>query len=463
MRNALLDLTTLVSATAYHRRSYAERYSRSIGKPSVVHRAVTGLQEEFSNTLSASGPPPRRACHAPGFLVQQRTATAVAPALEGSLPPTPVSPGLGGSMDESGARRIYARIFLGLLALSVALLAVVVLRPFLSAIAWAIVLAVGGRAPWRWLEQRLAPHRSLAASLMCVGIALVVILPAALVGSVLVDQATHAVTLLRDVLSRQQVSSVADVLALPWVTAALRWVEAWLGITPQWLLDRAGEAAAGLSTFVAAKGGGVVLGFVEALVTFVLTIFLLFFCFRDSETLVAAFADLLPVEAHERERIVSALGAMLQAIFRGALLCGLIQGATGGLGWGLAGLPSPVLAGSFLALTSLLPVGGTALVWLPGALWLWLGGSRSAAIFLGVWGAVLTSFVADNVLKPLLMRGAGELHTLVVLLGVFGGLSAFGLLGIFIGPMSLAVALMVLRVLRELTAAGQRPSEERAD
>jgi len=76
---------------------------------------------------------------------------------------------------------------------------------------------------------------------------------------------------------------------------------------------------------------------------------------------------------------------------------------------------------------------------------------------------VLTSFVADNVLKPLLMRGAGELHTLVVLLGVFGGLSAFGLLGIFIGPMSLAVALMVLRVLRELTAAGQRPSEERAD
>jgi len=180
-------------------------------------------------------------------------------------------------MDESGARRIYARIFLGLLALSVALLAVVVLRPFLSAIAWAIVLAVGGRAPWRWLEQRLAPHRSLAASLMCVGIALVVILPAALVGSVLVDQATHAVTLVRDVLSRQQVSSVADVLALPWVTAARRWVEAWLGITPQWLLDRAGEAAAGLSTFVAAKGGGVVLGFVEALVTFVLTIFLLFF------------------------------------------------------------------------------------------------------------------------------------------------------------------------------------------
>ena len=80
-----------------------------------------------------------------------------------------------------------------------------------------------------------------------------------------------------------------------------------------------------------------------------------------------------------------------------------------------------------------------------------------------MWGAVLTSFVADNFLKPLLMRGAGALHTLVVFLGVFGGLTAFGLLGIFIGPISLAVALMVIRVLRQLTPEGQRPSEGRPD
>ncbi len=366
-------------------------------------------------------------------------------------------------MGASGARRVYAGIFLGLLAISGAMLSFVVLQPFLPAIAWAIVLAVGGRAPWRQLEQRLAPRRRLAASLMCLGIALVVILPAGLVGSVLVDQATHAVTLLRDALSGWQVTSFADVIALPWVTTSLRWVEARVGITPQTLLNRAADAAAALSTFVAAKGGSVVLGFVEALVTFVLTIFLLFFFFRDSEALVTAFTELLPLEAGEREQIVSALGAMLQSIFRGSLLCGLIQGATGGLGWGVAGLPSPVLAGSIMALTSLLPVGGTALVWLPGALWLWFGGSHSAAIFLAVWGAVLTSFVADNFLKPLLMRGPGALHPLVVFLGVFGGLSTFGLLGIFIGPLSLAVTLMVIRVLRQLTPEDQRPSEGRPD
>jgi predicted PurR-regulated permease PerM len=299
--------------------------------------------------------------------------------------------------------------------------------------------------------------------MMCLGVTLVVILPAGILGSVLFGQATHAVTLLRDELRSRQVASFADVIALPWVTGALRWVEARTGITPQTLLDKAADAAASISSFVAAKSGGFVLGFMEALVTFALTIFLLFFLFRDGEAFVAAFTDLLPLDASDQHRIVGSLGAMLQSIFRGSLLCGLIQGVTGGLGWGLAGLSSPVLAGSIMALCSLLPVGGTALVWLPGAIWLWIEGSHGAAIFLFMWGAVITSFVADNLLKPMLMQGSGELNTLIVFLGVFGGLSAFGLLGIFIGPISLAVAIMVLQVVRQLARAGEAPHEASPD
>ena len=366
-------------------------------------------------------------------------------------------------MNPPGGRRVYAGSFLGVLVVGTASLAFVVLKPFLVAIAWAIVIAVGGQAPWRVLDRSLAPRRGLAASLMCLGVTLVVILPAGIIGSVLFGQATHAVTLLRDELRSRQVASFSDVVALPWVTQALRWVEARTGITPQALLDKAADAAATISAFVAAKSGGFVLGFMEALVTFMLTIFLLFFLFRDGKAFVAAFTDLLPLKASERERIVGSLGLMLQAIFRGSLLCGLIQGATGGLGWGLAGLSSPVLAGSIMALCSLLPVGGTALVWLPGAIWLWIGGSKGAAIFLFVWGAVITSFVADNLLKPLLMQGSGGLNTLVVFLGVFGGLSAFGLLGIFIGPIGLAVAVMVLQVVRQLARESEAPDEASLD
>jgi predicted PurR-regulated permease PerM len=145
---------------------------------------------------------------------------------------------------------------------------------------------------------------------------------------------------------------------------------------------------------------------------------------------------------------------MVRAIFRGSLLLALIQGAFGGIGWWLAGLGSPVLAGATMAVLSLLPIGGSAIVWLPGSIWLWTTGHHGAGIFLLLWGSLVTSFLCDNVLRPLLIRGAEELSTVVVFLGVFGGLAAFGLLGIFIGPMALATFASLLGALRRRAHGG---------
>jgi predicted PurR-regulated permease PerM len=105
-----------------------------------------------------------------------------------------------------------------------------------------------------------------------------------------------------------------------------------------------------------------------------------------------------------------------------------------------------------MAMVSLLPLGGTALVWLPGAVWAWSTGHHAAAIFLFLWGLLVTVLLVDTVLRPLLVRGADELTTLIVFLGVFGGLAAFGVLGIFIGPVALASAVALLQVMR--TQAG---------
>ena len=99
---------------------------------------------------------------------------------------------------------------------------------------------------------------------MCLGVTLGVILPAGIIGSVLSGQATHAVTRLRAEFHGRPVASVADVVALPWVTEALRWVEARTGITPQAVLEKAAEAVTALSTFVAATSGGFVLGFIRS-------------------------------------------------------------------------------------------------------------------------------------------------------------------------------------------------------
>lgn len=101
-----------------------------------------------------------------------------------------------------------------------------------------------------------------------------------------------------------------------------------------------------------------------------------------------------------------------------------------------------------MAVLSLLPVGGTAIAWLPGAIYLFSTGRPGSGVFLFAWGLGVTSILADNVLRPMLIRGAEELSTLVVFLGVFGGLAAFGLLGIFIGPVALALASTLLGTMR---------------
>lgn len=360
----------------------------------------------------------------------------------------------------------YAVSFFVVLLIAVSVLSFVVLQPFLSAIAWAIVLAVAVRPLWTRVERRFPKRRSLAAATTSLVVALVVLLPAGLLGAALAAQAAQAASRFVIYVRSQDVSKVSDLGTLPVVGRALEWLQANAGLTPASVRQHAAELAARVSALVASKGGGIVVGFFGAVGTFLLAMFLLFFFLRDGEAMAEALSALLPLSAGERRRTMRRLGAMLESIFKGSLLTALIQGALGGLGWELAGLPSPFLAGAAMAVLSLLPIGGTAFVWLPGAAALALQGRTGAAIFLFLWGVAAVGMV-DNFLKPLLIKGGGELNTLVVFLGVFGGLTAFGLLGVFIGPIVLATAQTLLDVLRglardaagEASAIGEPPPE----
>jgi predicted PurR-regulated permease PerM len=203
---------------------------------------------------------------------------------------------------------------------------------------------------------------------------------------------------------------------------------------------------------LAARGGNVALSFLEAIMTFVLTLFLLFFMLVDGQDMIEALSDLIPIDDAGRHKIIHSLGGMMESIFKGSLVCAVVQGASGGFSWLVAGLPSPILAGVAMGILSLLPLGGTAIVWLPGLIALFVQGRTGMAIFFLLWNVLVTSTLADNVLKPLLIGGKDtEMSTLMVFLGVFGGIPAFGLLGVFIGPMALAVGLMIVRVLRALS------------
>jgi predicted PurR-regulated permease PerM len=344
--------------------------------------------------------------------------------------------------------RIYAVTFTLLAVLGVGFLCYRVLAPFLAAIAWAIVLAAAFQRPWRYVEGRLPGRRNLAAALLTVAVAGLVLAPIVLFVGVLAGQTIDLATALANRLSAEHVRSLSDFVALPAVASWLHDLRVWSGISEgdlqtlaSNLVNRASSVAGGLS-------GKLAIGVLDALVTVLLVIFLLFFFFRDGQEMARATLELLPTDAERRQQMSRSLEKMLVAMFRGSLLCALAQGALGAIGWLIAGLPSPILAGVVTAAVSLLPVGGTALVWIPGAIWLWVDGREGSGIFLFAWGFLVTTLLVDAVLRPLLVRGAEELTTLIVFLGVFGGLAAFGLLGIFIGPVVLAIAATLIEALR---------------
>ncbi|HMA29166.1 MAG TPA: AI-2E family transporter [Thermoanaerobaculia bacterium] len=345
----------------------------------------------------------------------------------------------------------YPLAFFFLLVVGTGILCFVVLRPFLAPIAWSVILAVALWPLWLRLRARLPRRKTLAAAIFSISTGLVVLLPAVLLGKAIVNQASAAVTQIGEKLRARELRSLGDLLTVPGVGPALTWIEERTGLTSDEMQSRGAEFAAKASAFLAAKSGDVALSFLDALVTFFLTIFLLFFLLVDGETMAEAVSDLFPIDDAERQRIVRSLAGMLEAIFKGSLVCAMMQGASGGLSWAVAGLPSAILAGVAMGILSLLPVGGTAIVWLPGLVALFIQGRTGIAIAFLLWNVLVTSLLADNVLKPLLIgRKDTELSTLMVFLGVFGGIPAFGLLGVFVGPMALAVGLMLVRVLRSL-------------
>lgn len=363
-------------------------------------------------------------------------------------------------MSDSTPSKIYPIAAFSLAALGIGSLTLKVLAPFGTAIAWAIVLAVGFAGPWRFVERKLPRRRGLAAIVVTLAIGLLVILPAAFLVGVLVSEAISVAGRASAALAAQNVSGLEDLVRIPAVRDALEWVRVKSGVTPAGMLAKAEELAQGVYGLLARFSGGVVKGAFDAVLTFLVTLFVLFFLLRDGREMVRALLDLVPLEEGRRVALLGSLRSMLQSIFRGSLLTALLQGAAGGIGWAIAGLPSPFLAGAAMAVLSLLPIGGTALVWVPGAIACWIQGRPGMAAFLVIWGVVVVA-MADNVLKPLLISGSSELSTLVVFLGVFGGLGAFGVLGLFIGPMALAVGLILLRILRE-TARGGASSEGEA-
>jgi predicted PurR-regulated permease PerM len=198
--------------------------------------------------------------------------------------------------------------------------------------------------------------------------------------------------------------------------------------------------------------GAALASVVGAVVGLALVLFLLFFLLRDGEVIVRRVMRLVPMEEEQKAGLLDHLSAVTRALVLGTLLTAAAQGALLGIGFAIVRLPSPVVFGVLSALASVVPFVGTSLVWVPAVIVLLAQGRPGAAIFFAIWSIALVTSV-DNVIKPLVVSGRAGLPTFAVFLGLVGGLAAFGAIGMFLGPVIVALTIALLRFAEESLAA----------
>lgn len=348
--------------------------------------------------------------------------------------------------------RFYARTFalVTCLVLGVALFKIV--QPFLGPLLWAIFIAFLLYPLHLRLAVRLRGKPQWSAALLTALTFVVIIGPLTGLSAAFAAQVGDLLQLFQDRVGGQTMGNVLNLTNGPWIAGGLDWLnnsfDVDLAQIRVWIAQGSREALQSLASL----GGRAFMGAVGTVIGFVLMLFMMFFFIRDGGEMLGTLRELIPMSEAHKAKLFDHLAAVTRAMVYGTGLTALIQGALVGIAFLIVSLPSPVVFGVVAALLGLLPFGGTAFVWGPAALVLALQGRWGAAIFMLVWGVVLVSLV-DNVVRPMLVSGRANVGTLTIFIGVLGGLAAFGAIGLFLGPVVLALIIALIRFMLEIRRA----------
>ncbi len=350
--------------------------------------------------------------------------------------------------------RFYPRVFGLVVAALLAAALVSILKPFVGPILWALLLAfllhpVNVRVRRRFAAKR---RRGAAAFLMTVGVALAIVLPAGLLGIAFAGQAADLSQRMTGLVNRYRIARPSDLVRLPVVDRLVRWLADHTPVTVDqvqaWIVN-------GLRTaldFALANSRFVFLGALGALVGLFLMLFVLYFFFRDGEDIVRRGMNLVPLDEERKRRLQTHIGDVTRAVVYGNVLTAAVQGVLIGVAFWISPLPSPVVFGVLGAVASLIPAVGTGLIVVPATIALAVQGHWGWTIFMVAWGVGVVG-LADNFLRPIFISGRAEISTLPIFVGAIGGVAAFGPIGLFLGPIVIALVLAFIRFAEEARSA----------
>lgn len=331
-----------------------------------------------------------------------------------------------------------------------------VLAPFISALFWAAVLAFASWPVMRMLTAKLGGNISLAASILTAGWVLLFAIPLVWLGFNIADYIREGTEVIRDLRITgmppepawlPKVPLVGEQLHEMWTTldeegpALFSAVKPYMGMTGNWLLGRSATIAGGMLELT-------------------LSLFLVFFFYRDGQRLAIFVRALVHRLLGSRtDYYIDLVAGTVRRVVNGVIGTATAQAFVAFIGFWIAGVPGALLLTGLTFMLSLIPM-GPPLVWIPAVTWLVFQENYSMAVFMAVWGFVVISSV-DNILKPYLISRGGNLPLIVVLIGVFGGLIAFGFMGLFLGPTLLAVAYSLLSEWISISESKQEKNKKR--
>ena len=342
------------------------------------------------------------------------------------------------------AKKRTTLIFLSLLTAISSYFCFVLAGPFLSSIAWAMVIAIMF-FPVHTRIAREVRNPNAAALLSILFVILAFIVPAVFLGRAMVGDLS---ALYRSVSDQSQIGGGWPAHLSRLSQSASDWITTHIGPIE---LDLRKEALSRLEILSGAAGAFIAgwLGNAASLLgRAVITLFILFFIFRDGVALRDRLGSVLPLAHEQVERLFRTISDTIVAEMYGVLAVAIGQGVLMGLGMWALGLRSPVLWAAVTAVVSLIPIGGTAFVWLPGSIILIASGHWVKGVILLVWGGGLVSMTA-SVVQPLVIGRRVKLHPLEIFLGLLGGVQAFGLIGLFAGPIIISLTLALFGILKE--------------
>jgi predicted PurR-regulated permease PerM len=317
-----------------------------------------------------------------------------------------------------------------------------VLRPFAGPLTAGAVLAVLFFPLHEWILRRIR-RPSLAALLSTAIIVVAFLVPLVFVISIVVQE-------LRDVYQTLTPNGVNSSLERMWASLErpLDTVAAWFGTTGEEIRASITGRLQELWSTAFRRVVAVVTAATGGAISVFIAIGTLYFALRGGGEAYAWVIERSPLGPQRTRRLGDAAHQMIVASFYGVIAVAATQGVLCGLGAWIAGLPAPALWGLAAAGASVLPLFGSALVWIPGAIYLFYQGSIGWGVFLLIWGAVLVAN-SDNVVRPLVLMTRVRANALLILIAILGGMQAFGLAGILFGPVVLAVTMALLELLRE--------------